>query len=201
MLILARCKKPEAASSGGFAGLFRKPLLWILIFAMISYLVMESGLAFFANSFFIWEYSSAILGAWSISVFWCAHTVSRLVFALVPVKSRRVVLMGFSVSVLFLVLLMIARNQWVSLTLFGILGFIMGPVWPMIVGMGAKNFPERSGTAVGFLTASGGLGGIFTPPLIGLISEYQGIHAGFAVLGLFAAAAFFALRFWGKENA
>ncbi|MDR2049026.1 MAG: MFS transporter [Treponema sp.] len=192
LLCLSRCSKHPAAGDdrGGYRDLFRRPLLWVLIFAMISYLIMETGMSFFANSLFIWEYGNAALGALSISVFWCAQTISRFVFAWLPLKKRTMVLLGFSSSVLLLVLLIAARNPQTSLVLYGILGFMMGPVWPMIVGTGAHSFPAQSGAAVGILAASGGLGGIITPPLIGFLSERYGIYSGFASIAVFAAAAF-----------
>jgi fucose permease len=190
LLCLSRCSKHIAAENGGYISLFRKPLLWVLIFAMISYLIMETGMSFFANSLFIWEYTDAALGALSISVFWCAQTISRFVFAWLPLKKRTMVLLGFSSSALLLVLLAAVRNPRTSLVLYGILGFMMGPIWPMIVGTGAHSFPAQSGATVGILAAPGGLGGIITPPLIGFLSERYGIYSGFGSIAVFAAAAF-----------
>ncbi|GHU64411.1 hypothetical protein FACS189447_01140 [Spirochaetia bacterium] len=100
------------------------------------------------------------------------------------------VLLGFSAVALLLILLILLRNQWMALVCFMALGAMLGPVWPMIIGIGTSSYQEKSGTIASFLYASGGLGGALMPVLIGLVAERAGLYTGFWVLAVLALTGF-----------
>jgi FHS family glucose/mannose:H+ symporter-like MFS transporter len=202
LLCISRCKEPAAIdSSAERSGNMNNrtklklvsPLLFFLLAAMLTYVAVETGIAFFANVLFVTEYSNTELGAYAISGFWLAMTVFRFAFALIKMKMRNMILLGFSASCVLLILLLFFRNQWVLLGLFILLGTVLAPVWPMIIGIGTSSFRERSGTVASILTASGGLGGAVIPVLIGWVSEWGGFYGGFWLLAVASAIGFFVI--------
>ena len=201
LLIAAHIGKPAAKENekNVTSGML-SPFLLTLLAAMLTYVAMETGAAFFADSLFVTEYSNTELGAYAISGFWFAMTVSRFVFALSKMKPRNMVLLGFAAAFLLFVLMFFFRFQWIVMGIFISLGIVMGPVWPMIIGMGTSSYQERSGTVASILTAAGGLGGAIIPVLIGIAVEQAGFYSAFCLLAAAAALGFFVMWFWGKPN-
>jgi fucose permease len=213
LILFVRCGKAEPAVSPAVSpavdqkreppslgAILRSSFFISLLLSMLAYVAIETGTAYFADSLFVWEYDNTELGAYGISAFWFSMTVSRFVFAWLKMKSRTMVLFGFSVSALLFLLLLAGRNPWLSLGIFGALGAAMGSVWPMIVGIGTSAYQELSGTVAGILTAAGGLGGALAPVLIGAVSERWGLPAGFCLLFFFSAAGFFLMKIGGKRG-
>ncbi|GHU64412.1 hypothetical protein FACS189447_01150 [Spirochaetia bacterium] len=90
LMLLAGCRKIVLATNEkairnvgkkknpGFV--FKSRFFIILLFCMLAYVAIETEAAFFADSLFVWEYGNAALGAYAISGFWLAMTISRFVF-------------------------------------------------------------------------------------------------------------------------
>jgi fucose permease len=205
LMLLVRCRKvkPPVDNEGDipFLGLiFRSSFFICLLFSMLAYVAIETGVAYFADSLFVWEYNNTELGAYAISAFWFSMAVSRFVFAWVRIKSRTMVLLGFSVSALLFVLLLTCRNPWLILGIFGALGAAMGSVWPMIIGIGTSAYQRRSGTVAGILTAAGGFGGALASAAIGAIAGQWGIYTGFGFLALISVLGFLLMKLGRKHN-
>jgi fucose permease len=201
LLIFAHTGKPavrenEKSVTSGILS----PFLLVLVVAMLSYVAMETGAAFFADSLFVTEYSNTELGAYAISGFWFAMTVSRFVFALVKMKPRNMVLLGFAAAFVLFTLMFFCRLQWVAMGIFISLGMVMGPVWPMIIGIGTSSYQTRSGTVASILAAAGGLGGASIPVLIGIAAEQTGFYSVFCLLAAVAALGFLVMWFRGKPR-
>jgi fucose permease len=83
----------------------------------------------------------------------------------------------------------------ISIALFAVVGFAMGPIFPMIQAIGGERYVDRSAAVGGLLTGFGVGGGTVYPPLMGLISVTVGLTAamyGTAVLGVVCAGALIA---------
>jgi fucose permease len=166
-------------------------MLFILLAGMTAYVSIEAGVGFFADAIFVTEYSNTVLGAYAISAFWLAMTLTRFVFAIVKVKMQKAVLAGFTATSVLLLLMLFFRYQWIQLGIIVLLGAALGPIWPMIVGIGTSSFREKSGTVGSILYAAGGVGGIVTPVLIGWASERASFYGGFWLLAAVSAIGFF----------
>ena len=198
LLCLSRCKPHTPDNTGAEPGTKEtpriiSPLLFALLAAMLAYVAIETGTSFFANVIFVTEYSNNEMGPYAISGFWLSMTVSRFIFALTRIKMRNMILMGFSVSFLLLLLLLLFRNPWLLMGVFIFLGAALGPVWPMVIGIGTSSFRERSGTVASILYSSGGFGGAIIPVLFGWISGRAGFYGGFWILAAFSAIGFIAM--------
>ena len=201
----AKRPNPPQAENGETPGTAKtalkilSPLLIILFIAMLCNVAIEVGIAFFADTLFVTEYSNTILGAYAISGFWLAMTVSRIIFAFTKIKMRDMILIGFSSSCLLMIALLLNRNQWFLLGIFILLGAAMAPIWPMILGMGTSSYRERSGTVASILYAAGSLGGTAMPVLIGWTSERAGFYGGFGLLAVASAIGFLIMWLGGKQ--
>jgi fucose permease len=187
LLIITRCRKPQLSRHGNtglFKTLFRSPRFIVLLMSMVIYGAIETGAAYFADSFFVLEYSNTQTGAYAIAGFWLSMSISRFIFSWLKVKPRIILTLGFSIFFLFFCLLLLLKIQWVQLFIFILLGITAGPIWPLIVGRGVSLFRERSGVLTGILTASCGLGGSVIPVLIGGVAKYTGLYGGFFLLAL-----------------
>jgi fucose permease len=205
LVLLARCRKAEPPAVQGrkpasLTLILRSSFFITLLFSMLAYVAMETGVAYFADSLFVWEHNNTELGAYAISAFWFSMGTSRFVFAWLKMKSRTMVLLGFSASTALFVLLLLFRDPWLILGVFAALGAMMGSIWPMIVGIGTSSYQEISGTVASILTAAGGFGGALAPVLIGAVAERWGLYAGFCLLALVSATGFFLMKIGEKQN-
>jgi len=191
--------REEGNVTGNSGPVIFSPFFIALVFTMMIYIAIETGAGYFANSIFVSEYGNTELGAYAISGFWFSITVSRFAFSRIKMKPRAMIMAGFLMVSLFMGILLPVKNHYALLVLFFLLGIAVGPVWPMIIGIGASLNQKRSGTNTGILYASGGLGGIIIPVLIGFIAKYQGFYAGFWMLAIFSAAGFLVLWLGAKK--
>jgi fucose permease len=90
-----------------------------------------------------------------------------------------------------MLMLLFFFNYWILMGIFIMLGVVLAPAWPMIVGIGTSSYRERSGTVASVLSASSGLGGAVIPVLIGWVSEKAGFYGGFWLLVAASAIGFF----------
>lgn len=206
-------KPDQNSQTGSILTILRTPFFLALLFSMMIYVSMEAGIAFFIDTFMTLEYSP-ILGAYGISLFWFAMAVSRFFFAWVRMSKHAMVSLGFAGGAIFLLLFLFIKNQWLVLCIYTALGFLMGPVWPMIMGIGMSAYQEKSGMVGGILYASGGAGGMISPILIGFVAGHSGgklllsgglspgsgFYRGFILLSLFSFSALLVMQIWGKTR-
>jgi len=75
----------------------------------------------------------------------------------------------------------------ISVAMFGVAGFGLGPIYPVIMALAGTFYPARASSVSGMLTAAGVVGSIVYPPAIGLASASVGL--GFGMLGAAVMAA------------
>jgi fucose permease len=202
LMLLSRCGKVEVPAGTEkkpvLVVLLQSPLLIILFCAIATYVAAETSVAYFADSFFVMEYGNTVLGAYAVSGFWLAMTLSRFVFAWLGMKSRTMTFFGFALTALLFVLLLILRHEVPLFVIFISLGAAMGPVWPMIVGIGTSSYPGISGMAASILMVGSGMGGALAPVLIGAVAEASGLYAGFSLLALISLGGLFLMVLSGR---
>jgi fucose permease len=80
----------------------------------------------------------------------------------------------------------------VSVALFALTGVLIGPVYPMVMAIAGRRYPNRLAAVTGWLATAAVAGSVVYPPLVGLISDTVGIAAGMfglALLGLLSGTA------------
>ncbi len=64
------------------------------------------------------------------------------------------------------------------MALFGVAGFGLGPIYPVIMALAGTFYPARASSVAGLLTAAGVVGSIVYPPAVGLASASVGLGVG-----------------------
>lgn len=186
---------------GGGAKLFKGGLFVALMISIFLYVGMENGFAFFVDSFFNSQLNNAELGAFAISAFWLGMTVSRLVFGILKANPTRVLTIMFGASAALLLGLALCSNAYLAVVLSAAAGMTYGPVWPMLVGAATGNFPVQSGLAASLMMAAGGLGGSFSPILLGFLADEFNFRISMGALVFFSVLAmFFCIVVIGKKS-
>ena len=187
-----------ALPSGPEPGIF-SPFFFVLILAIMISVAVEAGIGFFADSLFVTAYGNNVLGAYAISGFWFFMAISRFIFSWVKTKPETMVMTGFLLVFVLLVISLPLNKLYAMFVVFFLLGFATGPVWPMLVGIGASLNQRRSGTIVSILIAFGGLGGGIVPVLVGLVAERHGFYSSYWLLPAFSALGFLIMYFGIKK--
>jgi len=176
------------------------PFFIVLFFSMTICVCIESGIGFFADSLFVTEFGNHDLGAYAISAFWFTMSVSRFTYSRLKIKPQTMVITGFLLIFIILVCLLPLRNPHVLLASFFLVGIASGPVWPMILGMGASLNQNRSGTNTSILYAAGGLGGLVIPLVIGFSARHFGFYRSFWLLAILAFTGFILMGLGSRKR-
>jgi fucose permease len=163
------------------------PLLLALAIAIGLYVASEIGVSNWLVRFL----SSAPLGiaTTGLTLFWAGLTLGRLISARLADRFDHTRFAAASVLVMAAALVgaVVVPSLAVSVGLFALAGFASGPVYPLIMAIGGERFPGRSAAVGGFLSGTAVAGGLFYPPIMGLMSVTVGLPAamiGTAVIAL-----------------
>lgn len=162
------------------AGLVSLPLI-LLAIAIAGGVAMEIGVANWLIRFL----DPAPLGVATtgLTLFLVGVAAGRLFSARFADRfdHRRFATVAASVSGLAVLGAVVAPAQPVSIAMFGLAGFGIGPIYPMIIVVAGERYPGRSAAVSGFLGSAALAGTIVYPPLMGFMSVTIGL--GVAMLG------------------
>lgn len=121
-------------------------------------------------------------GVAAISAFWLGLLAGRALFLLHrgAVDARLLAGAGASAAVVLAAgaaLDVHALELWV-----GVVGLLLGLVFPVFVALTALRFPAAQGTATGLVTGAGAAGGFAIPWLTGALGDLRGVRLAFASL-------------------
>ncbi len=116
--------------------------------------------------------SSSVVGVYLVGIL-----VGRI---LVPVFLKRIsaranLIMGLGVALVSIVPFIIVPSVPLKIALCAVYGFGIGPVFPLLVARGSREFPSQSGAVTGVLFGCLSLGGMIFPLLVGAIAGSAGI--------------------------
>jgi FHS family glucose/mannose:H+ symporter-like MFS transporter len=171
--------------------LLKSKILIVLVVCLLIYVGIESGVAYFADSFFTVELGQQSFSAAAISLYWLAVTLSRILFGVLDVNAQKVLTASFGLAAVVLAFLAIGANAPLALALCVVTGFLYGPVWPMLVAQAAKRFTASSGTVTSIMMIGGGAGGAFVPVWMGLVADHADLRWAMGLLVVLAVVAFF----------
>lgn len=168
---------------------WRNSFFLLLLLSLFLYSGPESGIGYFAETLFSKKLGEEALGAYAISIYWAMMALSRFVFGLVRLSSRHALPLIFGLSAILLSFLSISYMPMLSLIAYGFIGFVFGPVWSLLMDFAAKQYPQKTGSAIGLMSAGGGLGGMAFPAVMGLLADQRDLRSAFLLLSLTASAA------------
>jgi fucose permease len=190
----------EATAAESTLQLLRDPMLWLFGLGLFFYGPLEASLAAWATTYLgehgVKEGAAATL----LSVFWLAFMAARLATAfLLPPGAETVLIVVLGLLGAGLLLTMVLTGErGVAILLVPTAGFVLGPVFPTMIGMLLAHFaPAVQGRAVGLFFAIGGIGWTLLPIFIGMLARRTGVRRAFVLAVWFAlglAAVGWALR-------
>jgi len=187
----------EQAGSGA---LLRSPLLWATCVGMFLYVGAEQAAASWIPQYFNerWGLGPDRAGL-VLSLFWAGMIPSRLLAGVLyrHIRDINLVIGCLALSAVAQAALFSTGVVVVAVCCAPVLGFTFGAVWPTILACAGRWFPGRTGTVFGMVVASGGLGIVVVPPLIGLAAHTYSLGpllSGAALLSLANALLFVMLK-------
>jgi fucose permease len=176
---------PSALAPSGALDVSRQPAdlaslvehgrIWLAALVLFFYIPLEGTVGLWTTTYLGgWSVSEKGSAGWLLSGYWTAFLVSRAALAagqhagLLPAtwNAALLVLPPLLAAVLLGNVSSAAdpRGGRAGLLLLGVL---LGPVYPILVGLVLQDFPREPGTAYGVLYAAGSLGALLWSPLFG----------------------------------
>ncbi len=173
--------------SGGFKTVLGDRQGRLLLTAMFFYVAAEGGTAgWLAKYAEVYLSVSSALSPLSLTLFWSGLGLSRVLVTFffrnmhdTQLLTAALVLTVFSRAAAF-----VLNQKTVSMTLFFFIGFGMGTVWPTLVAIIGRRYRESSGSAVGLITAAGGIAVPIMHQVIGILSREDLFGLRYTMLGL-----------------
>jgi fucose permease len=160
---------------------------WILFWVTFCTMGVQNSIAYWIVTFLKEErgFSIHLAGA-SLSLFFVCMGVGRLLSSYVTTKLHDVVLLIglFSVHSVALLITVSVPGRW-ALPFLMICGFAQSAVFPCLLAMTGKLYPQNPGTAMGIVSTGAGLGSMTVPWLLALVSQLTSLQTGFLFLDVF----------------
>lgn len=154
----------------------------LMIFCYLGY---ESVAPPYIKQLFQQSGSTEAVAASMISLFWISMIISRLIGILLNNRELKAIKTFTAFAIVGMLLLVLSQTNWMRVAGVVLLGFGCGPVWPMLLVLAVKVFPQRSGSSVGVMMLCSTAGISLFPFLIGTLPRNVTITFSLcAVLGV-----------------
>ena len=183
---------PSPAGGGGFEKKLFVRLLRERVFLTVFFLTflangVQNGVAYWTVTFLkeTKGFPIALAGA-TLSLFFACLAVGRLLTSYLITKFQDAVyLLGlFTLVLITLVGAAIAPGKW-AIPFLGACGLVQAGVFPSLLAMTGKIYPNTPGTAMGLAATGAGLGAMTVPWLMSLIAQLTDLRIGFFSFGAF----------------
>lgn len=173
----------KADSSLPLTKLFVSPALYLLILAIMVYVVAEVGIANWLPTFLHTSRGfSTSLAATFLALFYLTFTVGRFTGSVIVHRIGSVRSIVVASVLAFFCTLSASFFQGKASLLFIVAGLFFGLIFPTISSMASEAFPTRTATVMSMLFTFAGLGSIAATWLIGVIATSFGLTVGFYVM-------------------
>jgi DHA1 family inner membrane transport protein len=194
----ARAGGPSAAAVGSGLRL-AGPGLGALAAALFLYVAAEMGTASWLAKYGEIHLGLApALAPICLTAFWGGLSASRILAGSLSARVPDSLLLygSLALSLAGQLFSFTVRNPAAALAGFVVTGIGMGAVWPTLVAIAGRRYRQASGTAIGALTASGGLAVAVIQLAIGWLSAPRalGLRATLLALSAFTVANFLVVR-------
>ena len=171
--------------------LARRLSLYLLLTSITVYVIAEVGFSnWLPTLMHVARHMSTDAGAAYLTGFYFLYTIGRFAGSIFVhrVGSGRSVVISAGIAFFVTGFGLFLPGDWSYLLILA--GLFFGIIFPTISSMAAENYPQRTGTVLGFLFAGAGFGATLSSWIIGRASDVWGITVGFSVvlIGLFVTA-------------
>jgi MFS family permease len=199
-VVAARIAASPGAPASGSAALLSSPLFWVLGFAFLFFVPLETSVAGWATTLVLRQTPSHVpearakrFAALTLSGFWLGFTGSRLLVSILGAtgvltgllgrsnEQGLLVAMGIACVALMLALAFVKGRLATSTTVL-LAGLACGPVFPTMMAVVLLSVqPDTMGRAVGFFFSFASVGWTVIPMIIGVVARKTDIQRGFLV--------------------
>jgi MFS family permease len=190
----------QTAPTSGSAALLSSPVFWVLGFAFLFFVPLETSTAGWATTLVLRQTPSDVpdarakqFAALTLSGFWLGFTGSRLIVSILGAtgvltrvlgrtnEQALLVTLGLACVVLMLALAFVKGRAATSATIL-LAGLATGPVFPtMMAAVLLSVQADTMGRAVGFFFFFASVGWTVVPMIIGVVARKTHIQRGFLV--------------------
>jgi len=160
---------------------------WVLFWVTFCTMGIQNSIAYWIVTFLKEErgFSISLAGS-SLSLFFVCMGVGRLLSGYVTTKLHDVVLLISLFSLHFVTLLITVSvpGLW-AIPFLMLCGFAQSAVFPCLLALTGKLYPQNPGTALGLVATGAGLGSMTVPWLLAFVSQLTSLQTGFLFIDVF----------------
>jgi fucose permease len=198
--VAAAFNSPAAFNLGSdqpadLAQVLTDPVVWLSALGFMLYWPLEGALATWATTYLTEMGDRPRRVALGLSGFWLAFLGMRLLFSylqyreILPRDSEAWVILGLALAAgVVLSNLAGTRNTGVARSGLMMVGALLGPILPTLVGILFENTRSPRGTAYGVMFAVGATGSLVLPPMIGAYARRRSVRAALRIPAVVALA-------------
>jgi len=189
-LVSQKILSPQSSRKFDFIlvkAMLNQRVFWILFWVTFCGSGVQNGIVYWIVTFLREERDFSIsLASVSLSLFLVCMAVGRLLSSYITTKLQDVVYLTSLFSLLFVSLLITSSvsGLW-TIPFLMLCGFAQSAVFPCLLALGGKLYPENPGTAMGLVATGAGLGAMAIPWLLALVSQLTSLQIGFFFLDVF----------------
>jgi len=178
----------KQTEKAGIAHILNRIVILCML-AMCFYMFAENAVTYFMKSFYTQVLLAPENAAVSLSLFWAAMAVSRIVLSRFDRYRKYILIICMAVSAALSVLLAVCHSPAAAVVIYAACGAAFAPIWPMLLSRGVESFPQRSGAVTSIMVVVSGAGGTVSPVLTGYICDGIGLRCVYFLnVMMFAAA-------------
>ena len=192
----------KASSFGSVLGLLKDKTIFLLFLGIVFVVGVDVGLNTAAPKILMERCGlNSITAGYGPSVYFAFRTAGAFLGAILLSKfsADKFFKVNISIAVLAIIALLFMNNQWVIFGLYGIVGFTVANVFPIIYSKAIQARPEKANEISG-LMITGVFGGAVIPFLMGLSSDLIGSQFGSIMIILASAVYLFYTAFMLKPQ-
>lgn len=179
----------EANSFGSVMGLLKDKTIFLLFLGILFVVGVDVGINT-ASSKILMERAGldSIHAGYGPSVYFAFRTLGTFLgaFLLAKYSSSNFYKLNIVVAVIALVALIFVGGEFAIFTLYGVIGFTIANIFPIIFGMAIQKRPDKANEISG-LMITGVFGGAVVPFFMGIASDVIGSQVGAVVVILSGA--------------
>jgi len=142
--------------------------------------------------------SSAVVGIYLIGIM-CSRALVPLV--LKALRPKAILVGGLCVALVGIVLFLLIPSAAAKAALCALYGMGIGPVFPLLLARGSREYPSQPGAVSGLLFASLSLGGMAFPLIIGALASRVGLWRSYFFPAALVAGLLVAMVLWKDSTA
>ncbi len=174
-------KEARSETKNVMGATIKLPVVWIVTLFLLVYVGIEVSLGNWSYSFLLEDrHEVPLLAGWVVSGYWLGLTLGRFVLQNVAerleIGIRRLIYVCMSAVGIGLLLIWFVPIEPVVIVALGLVGFFLGPIYPLMVAIMPKLVAAELGaSAIGVLVSVSIIGIAVFPWIAGVLAQFVGI--------------------------